>query len=96
MRKIAFLFVLLLLASPALVTNVSTCPILSVADTYVLNTSLTGAPNLDSGVSMCIILAASNIVLDCNGFSITNNGIGGTAAEPQKKRSRRPASDGRG
>ncbi|MDD5340163.1 MAG: right-handed parallel beta-helix repeat-containing protein [Candidatus ainarchaeum sp.] len=78
MRKTALLLGLLLLASSALATNVSTCAILSSADTYVLNASLTGAPNPSGSRVVCILVNANDVVLDCNGFSITNNGTIGT------------------
>ena len=78
MRIIALFAALLALAgfSFALQT-VSDCQNISASDTYVLNTSISGFPNpgFSPGPSFsCIRVTASNVVLDCDGYSITGNG----------------------
>jgi parallel beta-helix repeat protein len=57
-------------------TNVSACQNITSSGMYDLNTSLSGTPNpIDAFTgSACIRINASDVVLDCQGFSITNNG----------------------
>lgn len=71
----------LIFASSGLVfpaTNISSCQALgNVADTtYTLNASLAGAPTSAAPLSgtACIVINSSNVVFDCNGYTITNNG----------------------
>ncbi len=56
------------------------CPVIDSAVTYTMNNSFAGAPNSASPHSgtACVKINASNVVFDCNGYSITNNGTGGT------------------
>ncbi|MEW6036540.1 MAG: NosD domain-containing protein, partial [Candidatus Micrarchaeota archaeon] len=56
------------------------CPIITAAGAYTMSGSYTGAPNSASplGGSACVKIAASDVVLDCAGFNITNNGTAGT------------------
>ena len=56
--------------------NVTNCPIVNTSFTMANN--YTGAPNdasgLPTGSNVCVKITASNLVFDCNGYSITNNG----------------------
>ena len=54
-------------------TTESQCPAIATSGTYQQNTSYTGANNV-GGVNVCVDIAASNVVYDCNGYNITNNG----------------------
>ncbi|MEW6749267.1 MAG: right-handed parallel beta-helix repeat-containing protein, partial [Candidatus Micrarchaeota archaeon] len=55
--------------------NLSNCPILDEAGTYVQTFDYIGAPNLANPVSgyACVKIASSDVVFDCNGFDITHN-----------------------
>ena len=83
MRHFAALALVLLAVSGISfsLTSVSSCQVLdNVTDTsYVLTSDLLGAPNPGVLVltNACIRINSSNIVLDCDGFSITNNGTAG-------------------
>ncbi|MBD3210059.1 hypothetical protein GF318_01635, partial [Candidatus Micrarchaeota archaeon] len=47
--------------------------------TYVLPGNVQGAPNfVSAGKTACILISTSDVVFDCNGSSITNNGTAGT------------------
>ncbi|MFH1222329.1 MAG: right-handed parallel beta-helix repeat-containing protein, partial [Candidatus Micrarchaeota archaeon] len=73
-RYLLFGLLLLILATTVnAVTNVSTCTNLTTAgETYTLNTTLSG--NQSSGV--CVDIQNNNIILDCQGKSISGPGIG--------------------
>jgi len=60
--------------------NVSNCPVVASSGTYTQDKNFTGAPNSVSPLTgtACLKIAASNVVWNCNGFNITNNGTGGT------------------
>jgi parallel beta-helix repeat protein len=56
------------------------CPVISSPGNYVLSVDSSGAPNNEaspSGASACIVINASNVVLDCAGRSITSNNAAG-------------------
>jgi len=59
-------------------TVADNCPI--ITSSYAMFNNFTGAPNSASplGGTACVKIIASNLVFDCNGYSITNNGTGGT------------------
>ena len=79
MNRFAVLSVLLLLAGVSFsLTAVSTCQVLdNVTDTsYYLTGHLSGVN--PSAPNSCIKINSSNVIFDCNGFNITNNGTGGT------------------
>ncbi|MDD5340060.1 MAG: right-handed parallel beta-helix repeat-containing protein, partial [Candidatus ainarchaeum sp.] len=66
-------------------SNLTNCSVINESGDYQLTTNLSGAPNnanitafpvLRPGKA-CIVIAGSNIVFDCNGRSITNNGTAG-------------------
>lgn len=62
-------------------TNVSSCQDIGSTDTYfVLNASLSGTQGAGSAAPLggrsCIRITGSNLVFDCNGFSMTGTGSG--------------------
>ncbi len=61
---------------------VSNCMVIDGSGYYTLTTDLTGAPNDASDVygggHACVKIAASNVIFDCNGHSISNGGAGAT------------------
>ncbi len=61
--------------------NISSCMNITVPGTYNLTANLSGAPNIDPVLNgnYCIGIAAPNVTLDCNGFSIDSAGAGGNA-----------------
>ena len=63
---------------------INSCSVISLPGSYQLANNVTGAPinaseSIPGGVA-CVKIAASNVIFDCNGYSITNNGTGGTSA----------------
>ncbi|MEM4714440.1 MAG: right-handed parallel beta-helix repeat-containing protein, partial [Candidatus Nanoarchaeia archaeon] len=56
-------------------TNISECTNITSSGKYTLNTNLT---ETQSGRNICIDIQASDVILDCNGFSITGNNVAGT------------------
>ncbi len=54
------------------------CPVVSASGTYTQNSNYVGAPNTVGGGTACVEITASNVVFNCNGYNITNNGTGGT------------------
>ncbi len=61
----------------AILDNESTnCPIISTSGTYTQPMNYIGAPNPANPQSntTCVKIITSNVVFDCNGFNITNNG----------------------
>jgi uncharacterized repeat protein (TIGR01451 family) len=64
----------------AVPTPVSTCSVIGSPGKYVQSANLSGAPNPTTSVSgnACVRINASNVLYDCNGFRITNNGTGGS------------------
>ncbi|MEW6722683.1 MAG: right-handed parallel beta-helix repeat-containing protein, partial [Candidatus Micrarchaeota archaeon] len=74
---LAILAVLALSGAAFSLTNISSCSILSTpGETYQLTQDIQGAPNFNTpaGGVNCIKIAAADIVFDCMGFSITDNG----------------------
>ena len=63
----------------AILENLPGCRVISASGTYTLNTSLEGAPVSASPLTgtTCIKIAVSDVVFNCNGFNITNNGTAG-------------------
>jgi parallel beta-helix repeat protein len=72
---------ILLMAGLSFAVNVTGCMNITSSDTYELTTDITGA-NVSAGPGLnvfnltCIRVSASDVILDCKGFSITNNGSG--------------------
>ncbi|NYZ77576.1 right-handed parallel beta-helix repeat-containing protein, partial [Candidatus Micrarchaeota archaeon] len=60
--------------------SISNCPVIASAGSYVMPFNFMGAPNSASPLldTACVKITASNVVFDCNGFNITNNGTTGT------------------
>ncbi|MFC1742201.1 DUF2341 domain-containing protein, partial [Nanoarchaeota archaeon] len=60
---------------------VSGCQVIDYPGNYNVTQDLTGAPNdaseVSAGYSACIKIAASNVVLECNDHTMTNNGTQG-------------------
>lgn len=60
------------------------CPVIGSSGTYILGNNLVGAPNsaseaysfLNSPAYSCVRITASNVVFNCNGYNITNDGTG--------------------
>lgn len=56
----------------------STCPVITNPGTYQLSTNIVGSPNDASEIRMsghaCVKIASSNVIFDCNGYNITNDG----------------------
>ncbi|MFH0884786.1 MAG: NosD domain-containing protein [Candidatus Micrarchaeota archaeon] len=82
MKGVAFFIGLLMLAGLSFsLTTVSSCGILNVSgETYTLDTNLSGAPVDASplGGNACVKITSSNVIFDCNGFNISDNGTSGT------------------
>ncbi|HSB47422.1 MAG TPA: right-handed parallel beta-helix repeat-containing protein [Candidatus Bilamarchaeum sp.] len=56
--------------------NVSSCQIINASDTYVLTSDLVGSPISSISFSAsftCLRVDVSNVVVDCNGHTVTNN-----------------------
>ena len=75
MRSILLLSVLLVLAGLSFSIDVGSCAVITSPGTYVLNQSVSGAPNnVDTSFQVdlsCIVINSSSVTFDCNGFSIT-------------------------
>ena len=58
------------------------CPVITVPGSYQMMLDYFGAPNDGSDFigssKVCVKLASSDVIFDCNGHSITNNNTGGT------------------
>jgi parallel beta-helix repeat protein len=56
------------------------CPVITSPGQYTQAQNYVGAPNSASPLSgyACVKIASSNVVYDCNGYNITNNGTAGT------------------
>ena len=58
------------------------CLLITASGTYAMANNFTGAPNNASEISSpsnaCVKIASSNVVFDCQGYNITNNGTTGT------------------
>ena len=61
-------------------TPVINCPVITSSGTTAMTSNYTGAPNSASPLSgtACVVIAASNVIFDCAGYNITNNGTAGT------------------
>ncbi|MFH2101606.1 MAG: right-handed parallel beta-helix repeat-containing protein [Candidatus Micrarchaeota archaeon] len=79
MRFIAvFILALLLLPSTSFaLTNISYCQQIAAPDYYTVNTSLEGR---GSASLYCLRITSSDVVIDCNGYSIKNNDSSATTA----------------
>ena len=75
--RIIILFALVALAGLSFsLQNVSTCQVINANDTYVLTANLVGSPISTSSFQTsftCLEITVPNVILDCNGFSITEN-----------------------
>ncbi|MEW6721704.1 MAG: NosD domain-containing protein, partial [Candidatus Micrarchaeota archaeon] len=56
--------------------NVSSCQVINVSDTYVLTANLFNATIIAAPTTACIHITASDVLLDCNGFSLTDDPTG--------------------
>jgi parallel beta-helix repeat protein len=61
-------------------SNITSCPNITMSGAYSLGSNLVGAPNSASplGGFACVKIAASDVILDCNGYSITGSGSSNT------------------
>ncbi|MCI0503073.1 right-handed parallel beta-helix repeat-containing protein, partial [Candidatus Micrarchaeota archaeon] len=59
----------------------SNCPIITTSGTYTMLNNYTGSPNpapeIVVAATACVKIAASDVVFDCAGYSITGNASGG-------------------
>ncbi len=82
MKSIFVLVVFLLLMGVSYPTGIGSCQVISASDSYTLTADLTGAPNsaseMPDGGLACVKILASDVVLDCDGHYIINDGTGGT------------------
>ncbi|MFH0737175.1 MAG: right-handed parallel beta-helix repeat-containing protein, partial [Candidatus Micrarchaeota archaeon] len=62
------------------VTVQRNCPVIMTSGSYILTQDSAGAPNDASPLSgsACVKINASDVVFDCDGYNITNNGTAGT------------------
>ncbi|MCI0503104.1 Ig-like domain-containing protein, partial [Candidatus Micrarchaeota archaeon] len=65
-------------------TKITNCPIISVPGLFTMAGNYIGAPNdaselLDGPDMACVKIASSDVVFDCAGYSITNNGTNNAA-----------------
>jgi hypothetical protein len=62
--------------------NSTSCPIITASGTYVQSNDYTGAPNdaseMPLGGTACVKIAASDVIYDCNGHTISGSGVSGT------------------
>jgi parallel beta-helix repeat protein len=67
-------------ANRSLTIGLPNCPLITSSGTYNQTTNNAGAPNNASPLSglACVLINASNVVFNCNGYTITNNGTAGT------------------
>lgn len=56
----------------------SACTLINSSGNYKIYSNVSGAPIDAPGGKACINIAASNVIFDCKGNSITNNGTAGT------------------
>ncbi len=84
MRAPILLLVGLLLVAPAFAAvNISSCgagSVITSADVYYVNASLSGAPNSGSEAYACIVIDSSDVVLDCQGNLISHDDSANTTA----------------
>ncbi len=85
MRSLKLMLLLCVLSGLSFaLTSVSSCSVISSPDTYMLNTNLVGASVDASEISdlswACIKIASSDVILDCNGYNMTDNGTVDSAA----------------
>jgi parallel beta-helix repeat protein len=61
-------------------TPPASCPVITVSGDYAQGVDYAGAPNSASpfGGTACVKISASNVLFDCGGYGIANNGTGGT------------------
>ena len=73
-RTIVLFLAVMVLAQQAY--SLSSCSVLNAPGTYVLTSDLSNAPYDASGVmpgdTACIVIASSDVVLDCNGHTLNN------------------------
>ena len=51
------------------------CPLISASGTYIQDTNYLGSPHDNGdGTETCVKISASNVVYDCNGYQIRNDG----------------------
>ncbi len=62
--------------------NVTSCPVINSPGVYKQINNLNGAPNPGAGsaTSSCVYISSSDVVYDCNGYNISNAGVGGATA----------------
>ncbi len=70
-RFIVFLAVFALFASPTFAEN---CPAISSPGIYAQTQDYVGAPNAMSGGHACVRISASNVLFNCAGHSMADNG----------------------
>jgi hypothetical protein len=72
MRR-SVLLAIFLVSALSFSTDIMNCSLISAPGSYVLTDDLVGAPI--SGIyQSCIRITASDVTLDCAGYTITNNG----------------------
>ena len=54
------------------------CPVITASGTYTQSLNYVGAPNPAFSGNACVVIQSSDVIFDCNGYNITNNGTGGT------------------
>ncbi|MDD5340339.1 MAG: right-handed parallel beta-helix repeat-containing protein [Candidatus ainarchaeum sp.] len=63
-------------------TNLTACAVITSGNSYVMKNNFVGAPNDASPFALsnftCVKIAASNVVFDCAGFNMTDNGTSST------------------
>ncbi|MFA5187206.1 MAG: right-handed parallel beta-helix repeat-containing protein [Patescibacteria group bacterium] len=77
MRLSLVLLLALLFLSPALAAvNISSCgagSVISAPGVYTVNASLSGAPNAASTGNACIVIGTDDVIVDCQGNSISHD-----------------------
>ncbi|MBD3209749.1 hypothetical protein GF318_00005, partial [Candidatus Micrarchaeota archaeon] len=93
MRSIYLSFLVLLvgIVNVSFAVDVSSCQVISSSGSYQLTADLTGAPSSVSGISIptafgsfsvtnaCIVIASSDVLLDCNEHTLTNDATSNSA-----------------
>ena len=54
------------------------CPVITVPGTFIQGQDYLGAPNPAFSGNACVVINSNDVVFDCDGYNITNNGTGGT------------------
>ncbi len=58
--------------------DISSCTVIDISGEYQLLANLSGAPNTVIGGTACMVIDSPDVILDCDGHSISHDGSAGT------------------